>query len=227
MKNTAKQDRARGFSLIELMMVLVIALIIAAMAIPYFINIVRTYRLRVAATDAMGIVQQGRMRSVQDSRFYSIYYIGANPLQQYYVDIFPKNANGTSGTGGTNVLNGDPVIGIPGEVVPQPVGNAPDTIALKNLFLPGSNVNPYDGFDPTTPISFGAEGVPCLPMGAAQGVVGGSICNTRSNWKNPGAPVAYWLFFQHTINQNWQAVTITPAGRIQRWVYFSGGWSLG
>ena len=30
------------------------------------------------------------------------------------------------------------------------------------------------------------------------------------------------VFFQNNVTQNWGAVTVTPAGRIQRWLY-SGG----
>ncbi len=234
-----RSGRKAGFSLIELLVVVGIILIISAMAMPWFINIMRNYRLQVATTNCMGIVQQARMHAVQDARFYSLYYIGGGATaRQYYLDIYPKLANGTSGNGGAGIAcdapppNGsglcDISVQLPGEVQPQRAGAAPQTNALQNLFLQGqANVNPYDGVDPTTPISFGPEGVPCLPMGLAQGVVGGSICNTRSNWKNPGAPVAYWLFFQNNITQAWEAVTVTPAGRIQRWNYSNAGWSRG
>lgn len=222
MKSSANK-RAQGFTLIEVLVVCAIMLVVAAMAIPYFQNMLRTYKLRIATTDAMGMVQLARMNAVKDARFYSVYYIGASPNQRYFVDIFPKNANGTSGTGGAAVTGADPVIVIPGEITPQPVGAAPNTAALHALFMPGSNVNAYDGFNAATPISFGAEGIPCLP----QGVVGGSICNTRSNWMNPGAPVAYWMFFQHNVSLDWMAVTVTPAGKIQRWTYLNGAWGQG
>jgi prepilin-type N-terminal cleavage/methylation domain-containing protein len=231
----SRKKRASGFTLIELLVVIAIALVVAGMAIPYFINVIRDYRLRVAAINAMGMIQEARMRAVRDARFYSVYYIGANPVQ-YYVDVYPQNANGTSGNGGAALACDnpppagtglcDPVMGFPGEIVPRPVGTAPMTGQLRNLFLPGSAVNPYDGMNAQSPVSFSAEGVPCLPAGAAAGIVGGSICNSRSNWMNPGAPVAFWVFYQHNTKLTWQAVTVTPAGRIQRWVYSTGGWAM-
>ena len=231
-----RKDRARGFTLIELLVVMAILLVISAMAIPYFINIVRDYRLRVNVINAMGMVQETRMRSVRDARFYSGYYLGASPNLRYYVDVFPQQPNGVSGNGGAGTAcdapppggsgKCDPVMGFASDILARPAGAAPNTGQLRNLFLQGSAVVPYDGFDPTNPVSFSAEGIPCLPMGTAQGVAGGSICNSRSNWKAalPSTPVAYWLFYQHQISGNWQAVTVTPAGRIQRWTYYGTSW---
>src|SRR5215469_17061647 len=82
----------RGFSIIELVVVVVIMLIIAAFAIPAFLNMVPTTRQRGSASDFSGLTNAARINAVQDSRFYSVYFLG----NQGFVDIYPKSNTGAS-----------------------------------------------------------------------------------------------------------------------------------
>jgi len=193
----------RGFTLIELVIVMAVSLIVTAIAIPNFTSAIRSAHLKGAVTDFSGLVQIERIQAVNNDNFYPAYILAGNP-QQGFVDV--------AGRGATTLDPKDPVIQINSEIVPMPVGAAPSTASLQALFLPANaTVALYDGSLVVNPITFGSRGLPCYAGG-------GQTCKTRV----PAGDVAYWIFFQHSLSQNWAAVTVTPAGRVQRWL-FTGG----
>lgn len=198
-----------GLTLLELLVALTVILIIASIAIPNLNTAMHSSRLKGAASDFSSLIQVARIRAVDDDHFYSVYVLAANNSQEGFVDIYPQAATGASGSNGTVINRQDPIIQVSREVTPQLQGAAPSTAALKALILPANSpVVPLDGNAAGTPITFGPRGLPCLPVGG--------VCDSL------GGPQAYWFFFQNGISQNWAAVTVTPAGRIQRWLY-SGG----
>jgi prepilin-type N-terminal cleavage/methylation domain-containing protein len=203
-----------GFSLLELVIVSAILLIALGISVPQCVNAMRMARLRGAVSDFAGLVQVQRVRALDDNRYYSSYVrtaTGVNPGMAF-VDVFPQNANGSSGTGGTYTA-GDPMVAISQEIRLQPAAAAPNTANLKLQLLPANSpVGPLDGSAAGTPVTFSTSGLPCTPSA----VTGGTVCNTL------GGPTAYWSFFQNTVSQSWGAVTVTPAGRISRW-YLTGG----
>ncbi len=204
-------NRMSGLTLLELLVALTVILIIASIAIPNLNTAMHSSRLKGAASDFASLVQVARIRAVDDDHYYSLYVLPANNnrTQQGFVDIYPQAATGASGSNGTTINQQDPIVQVSNEVTPQPQGAAPNTAALKALILPANSpVVPLDGNAAGTPITFGPRGLPCLPVGG--------VCDSL------GGPQAYWFFFQNAVSQNWAAVTVTPAGRIQRWLY-SGG----
>jgi prepilin-type N-terminal cleavage/methylation domain-containing protein len=202
-----KSKGQAGFSMIELMAVVVIILIIAGFAVPNIMSALHMARLRGSAADFSSLLQTARLRSVQDDRFYSTYIL-AGTSQQAYVDL---KANG-----GTGVDAGDPLVAISSEVTPNAAGSAPDTTNLKGQFLPtGSGLVVKDGSTTGTPVIFSPRGLPCT----TQSATGGTVCDSA------GGATAFWIFFQDTSTQAWEAITISPAGRIQKWQHGGSGWS--
>ena len=209
---TAKHEG--GFSMIELVVVVAILLIVAGIAVPNILSMMHTSRLRGTASDFSGIVQATRIRAVQDDHFYSAYVLGSYA----YVDLYPVSNTGASGNGGTSVdFVHDPVIGISQEVITVAVGSAPATTNLSSQFLPsGSGVTPKDGGAGTgAPITFGPRGLPCTPQTAT----GGTVCDSA------GGPTAFWVFFKNNVTGAFQAVTVSPAGRIRKWFYNGSSWA--
>src|SRR5689334_404699 len=205
-----------GFSLLELLIVVAILIIIAGLSIPSLMGAVHRSKLRSAGTDFSGLLQQARMRAVQDDRFYSVWPSVAGNVSQEFVDIYPQGVNGASGNGNGTLDPNDPVIGLSTEISQQPQGAAPSTANLSQQLL-GTNpssLTPQDGSSATTRVTFGPEGLPCKPKAAN----GGTVCNTT------GGPIAYWVFFQNNVTLEWEAVTVTPAGRIQKWYYTGTAW---
>jgi Tfp pilus assembly protein FimT len=214
-KQTKASSREAGFSVVELAIVTIIVLIICATAIPGMITSMRNAHLRGAASDLSGLYEQARIFSIRDNRYYSTYILaasGSSP-QLAYVDMLPKRSSLASGNGGTSVASGDPEIVMTSEVVQQPVGSAPNTNNLKSQLLPATTpVTPTD--TSATAATFGPRGLPCTSIS----VTGGSVCDSS------GGPTAYWTFLENTKSSTWQAVTITPAGRIQKWYYDGTNW---
>lgn len=203
-------SKQRGFSLIELVLAVGVILVVAGIAVPNFMSALRAAHLKGTVSDFAGLVQSSRIRAIDDDRYYSIYVLGGTSPRAF-VDIYPQQANGTSGSGGATTDPKDPVIGISSEVVQRPTGAAPNTASLQALFLPANaTVVLGDGSVVASAITFGPRGLPCSASALT--------CKTHI----PAGDIAYWIFFQDTVSQNWGAVTVTPAGRVQRWMY-SGG----
>ncbi len=209
--------RLNGFSLVELMFVVLIILIVAGVAIPKIVTSIQSAHLRGAATDYGGLLQLARIYAIRDNRYYSTYILAASGTDQTpeaYVDMFPKSNTGASGNGGASIVSGDPEVVMSTEIVQQSRGSAPNASNLQNQLLPaGSPVTPTD--TSVTAATFGPLGTPCTPLA----LTGGSVCSSS------GGPTAYWTFLENTRANTWQAVTITPAGRIENWYYTGSAWS--
>ncbi len=212
----------------ELMLVVAVMAILTAIAAPKFMEAMHGIRLRSAGRDLASLIQVARMRAVQDDRFYSVRFGNS----QAYVDICPQAINGASGNNGNGIgtcvpappkpTPTDPLIEVSPEIVLQPQNSAPNTGTgaggLTKQFLVNNtgNVAPGDGSATATPITFGPQGLPCVQKAAN----GGTVCDTANS-----PLTAYWVFFQNSVTQEWGAVTVTPAGRIQKWYSTGGAWA--
>ncbi len=209
-----------GFSLLELCFVLAVSMIVAAIAMPAVIRAIRTVKLQESAIDYASLLQRGRMRAVQDDRFYSVWVqpATANMAPIAYIDIYPQQPNGLSGNGDPAKGGGynagppaDPMVMLSSDVQLQPEASAPNTTALKNAFCAacmatGSGVKMLN-----TGPTWGPSGLPCQPGPSASGA--GTVCNAA------GGPIAYISYFQSSVTKAWEAITVTPAGRVQVWSY--------
>jgi prepilin-type N-terminal cleavage/methylation domain-containing protein len=212
------RDQA-GFSLIELLVVVIIVLITVAAAVPSVLSALRMSHLRGAASDYAGLLEVARSYAIRDNRYYSTYILSAatgSPVAMAYVDMLPKVLTGASGNGGTGVTTGDPVTTIESDIVVIAAASAPSTSNLKGQLLPSTTpVTPTD--TTVTAMTFGPRGLPCTPN---SNMTGGSVCNSA------GGPTAFWTFLKNTKSNTWEAVTVTPAGRIEKWMYTGSAWKL-
>ena len=185
-----------GFSLIELLIVVAISMIAAAMALPLVSNAVNQIHLSSSATDYANLLQRARMRAVQDDTYYQIrtQTLSGDPIA--YVDI---NKNASYDTG-------EPMMVFASGVTYKAQSAGPALPNLKAQFLPSGPVAQGSLESSAIPI-FGPRGLPCA--------VSGSACP----YLNAGSPVSYLLFIQNTQNNRWEAVTLNPAARIREWAY--------
>lgn len=208
-----------GFSLIELLVVVIIILIVASVAVPMISSAVHTARLRGSASDLASLYEQARILAIRDNRYYSTYILAAsgNQPEEAYVDMIPQKIGQASGNHGSFVAVGypaDPVVTLNSDVTPQLASSAPNTSNLQNQLLPSTtSVTPTD--TTVTAATFGPRGLPCTPISLSNE----SICDSA------GGPTAFWTFLQSSSTGAWQAVTITPAGRIRKWFYNGSTWS--
>src|SRR4051794_28150940 len=81
-----------GFSMIELMVVIAIGLVIAAMAVPNLTRAIATVRLRESATGIAGLLQKTRIEAVRTNRIeVARFSKDANGVPFIYNDLNQNN----------------------------------------------------------------------------------------------------------------------------------------
>lgn len=195
LKGALKSDR--GFSLLELVTVVAIALIIAAFAIPVMMSTVNNIKLRYAAVNFSGLLQKARIEAVRKNTFYTVqqYNMPTGDVA-YYVDL-TKSATPTYAAG-------DPLVEL-GQVTVHPGtgSGAPNESSFVGSFSFTMNTGA------SALAAFNARGLPCIAAPP--------IC--------PEAAGQGFVYFLNRSGNSWAAVVITPSGRVQVWSYDnSGNW---
>jgi Tfp pilus assembly protein FimT len=138
-----RRRAASGFSLLELMIVVGILMVIAAMAMPKMMTTIADVRLRSAVNSASGIMQQARMLSIRNATLNKVKYSNVASGGFIYVDL---NDDGTIQATEPQVQMGSTIL-----AYSAPTGGQ---TALASTSL---------GFTPTTVTSvmFSPRGMPC------------------------------------------------------------------
>ena len=211
-KYTNKGCVAGGFSLIELMIVLVISLVVAAFALPNISSSINTMRLRSTMSAVSGILQETRILSVKSNKFNVARNTTYNGANFFYTDLDFNNAFTPANT--TTHVAGEPVVqaaqGVTFETTPP--------TAFPSAALLGANFNPTAStiFN----VGFNARGLPCAPTGGNPTTGTPTSCNTDGT-------VGYLMYFKisSSFADSWAAITITPAGRIRTWILNGTHWN--
>lgn len=82
-----RSHSAAGFSILELLIVIGIILVVAAMAIPKLMTTIADVRMRGAVNSASGIIQQARMVAIKDNLLRKVKYSNATGSGFVYVDL--------------------------------------------------------------------------------------------------------------------------------------------
>lgn len=197
------RERQVGFSLVELMLVVVIIMIISIIAIPQIARINANYKLDASGHAVASLVQQTRLQAVKSNLpAYVQYDTTQNPNVAY--------VNGDSTQG---YVLGNPDVALGSNVSFQNAG-LPDHSQL-DTYLGGAGVAIEPMTNNIRSIAFNPRGLPCVPTGNPQ------VCSPTDG----GAPPAFLWLMQNTANGGWEAITVTPAGRVKSWrlVNSSGG----
>jgi prepilin-type N-terminal cleavage/methylation domain-containing protein len=200
--STTQKSRC-GFSLIELIIVVAMIVILAAISVPRLLNTVSDINLRYAATNISGLLQSARMQGVRKNTFYTVQPTTLSTGGTgYYVHV----------QGGAYVA-GDPVLPLGSQIIAN-IGlgsGAPN----ESTFASGTSSNglsfaPNAGTDAP---SFNARGLPCI------GVPATGACPLV-----PGQGFVIFLSKSSlTGNVSWASIAITPSGHIQIWTSDSTG----
>jgi prepilin-type N-terminal cleavage/methylation domain-containing protein len=200
-----KSRRERGFSLLEMVIVVGLLLIATTIALMMAQNVIRSVHLHGIATNYANLMQQARVRAVQDDKYYSV-VITAPTTTSAATAFVDLNGTGTYAAG-------DPLLEFNSDVKPMASSSAPGKSNLEGLFLPAGTTTTINTTAPGP--TFGPRGIPCSPTT----VSGYTTCPSTT-------PTSYMTFMKNTRSQNWEAITVTPAGRIRLWSYGgNGAWS--
>jgi prepilin-type N-terminal cleavage/methylation domain-containing protein len=193
-----KNQKQSGFTLVELMVVVIIILVVSAFAIPRVQLAIANLRLRATGTNINGLLQQLRMQAVRDNRAYTMRTapaVGANALVTVYID---SNANGAFDAG-------EPSVALPTDtVISDGVGGPAALPAMAPaITFPAWNKSANNNLT----ISFNERGLPCINMPACQTIT------------------PFFVYLQQARplgTPGWAALTITQAGRIKTYTYQQG-----
>ncbi len=203
-RRKARRNRpidACGFTLLELVVVVAILMVVAGMVFISALNTVQSIRLRQSATSYANLLQQARMRAVQDDTYYTVRTFSDGYGSAAYVDL---NGSGTYAAG-------EPTMRFSPSVGPMAFASGPGLTNLESQFLPAGSGGTVNSTAPGP--TFGPRGLPCTPSAPT-----GGTCPYIT-------PTSYVTFLQNSQTTKWEAVTVTPAGRIRIWSYDGSSWS--
>jgi prepilin-type N-terminal cleavage/methylation domain-containing protein len=191
-------ERMRGFTLIELMIVGTIILVIGAISIPKFIQLWQNVQLRAAAAEVADLTQRARMSAARANATYPVRFQMNGGVQQVYIDL---NNN-------SSLDANEPYLDLPQSVTgasgaPNGSGGQPTAYTLVGDSSSGTP------FDNSNVIAYSPRGLPCNYTS--------SVCAT------PAA--SYFVFyFQDSRTSNWAAVLVTKSGRSRVLTWNGGSW---
>src|SRR5947209_8547436 len=181
-----RNHRQAGFSMLELVVVVAILLIVAAMAVPMMNRTIANYRLDAGGHSTASLVQQARLMAVKTNQ---VYYANTDTSGTPHL-VYTRTDTGAR-------QQGDPSVALNNDLVFQTTG-LPDHQQLDDYVQGTTSVLQPAG----TTIGFTARGLPC-------------IVSTTTPPCQQG--VGFEWFMQSSTNNGWEAVTVTPAGRIKSW----------
>jgi prepilin-type N-terminal cleavage/methylation domain-containing protein len=195
MIGTNSRRPARGFSLLELMIVVGITLVVAAVAIPGVLTATQNFKLRSTASNISGVVQRARMLSVARNTYYPV----LSSTTTNVTSVFLGNANDfTASTTLRTATDQTNIIAV-GGVVFDTGGSHPSDTTIRNGLIA---VYTLPEFNP--------RGLPCFGNPCQVDATKMYITFLRQD-RSLGTP-------------GWAAINVTPAGRVQVWTWDGSQW---
>jgi type II secretory pathway pseudopilin PulG len=203
-KNLKLRGCMRGFSLMELLIVVFVVMVIAAFAIPNMLLAVSNVKLRASAGALSGLMQQARIVAAKNNTTYEILYGTRNGAQIAYLDL---NGNGSFDVN-------EPLIEFSGTTTPAsgaPSGGSgqPTPYVLVGDTGTGSYNN-------TNILGYTGRGLPCNY----------DATTTPATCSTPAAKYfAYYLTDTRVGGVGWAAVVVTKGGRTKIVTWNGAAWN--
>ena len=195
--------RTHGFSLIELMIVLLVVMAIAAIAIPNVLLAVSNVRLRGSAAALAGLLQQARIMAAKNNATYAILYGTSNGAPIAYIDL---NNSGSFNTG-------EPVIQFSGTTIPA--AGAPSGTGLPSAYVLAGDTG-SGSYDNTSTLGYTGRGLPC----------NFDTTTTPATCSTPSAKYfVYYLTDRRVGKAGWAAVVVTKGGRTKIVTWNGTAWN--
>ena len=193
----------RGFSLIEILIVVLVVMIAAAIAVPNIFLAVSNLRLRASAGDLSGLMQQARILAAKNNTTYDILYATRNGARIAYVDL---NFNSSFDAG-------EPMMEFSGTTVPAsgtPSGSGQPTAYV---LVGDSGSSSYDN---TSTLGYTGRGLPCNY----------DTTTTPATCSTPAAGYfVYYLTDTRVGRAGWAAVVVTKGGRTKMVTWNGAAWN--
>ena len=214
-RNYLRRGRTGGFSIIELLIVLFVVMVIAAIAIPNILSAVSNIRLRASAGDLAGLMQQARIMAAKNNTIYTIRYGTRNGAQIAFIDLTSPPTGVWAPTVTVNgVVTDEPLIEFSGTTVPASgapsgSGGQPSAYVLAGDTGSGS-------YDNTNILGFTGRGLPCNY----------DTTTTPATCSTPAAKYfVYYLTDTRVGGAGWAAVVVTKGGRAKIVTWNGSTWN--
>lgn len=206
--------RQRGFTLIELVIVMVIIVVMAAFAVPQILRTVSIVRTRSSADEVGGLVQKIRQQAVKDNRFYTGVSNNIGATIKACVDAnYNGNCDPTEfSVGLADYMSWAAAPPDTSLITCGPLGPAP----CPPGYPPGLNFVP----EPQNVLpSYSPRGLPCVNRvnPAVQPKYPADQCVQTD--PATGLPVGFLYVLNYNGTQSFSAIAVTPAGRVTTWTY--------
>ncbi len=125
----------RGFSLLELMIVLGIIMVISAIALPNVMSAYSQYRLNGAANQLSNLLQRARYEAIKNNTIIPCRMTVSNGITYFYIDL----------NGDSTMQNTEPQMNLPTDMEMSPA-NAPSTASMNlgTTVVPSGSIS-FDG----------------------------------------------------------------------------------
>jgi prepilin-type N-terminal cleavage/methylation domain-containing protein len=197
----------RGFSTTELVVVIAVILVVAAIAVPNTMQIWYNMELRATGDEVAGLMQQGRILAAKTNSYYALcYQTTSNGYTQVYLSKFVLTTT-------------TPCVFTAGNTL---------TITLARLIsaasaAPGGSPNPTNysyaldttsgtPCDNTCTLAYSPRGLPCKFVSST------STCSTP-------AATYFVYYFQDSRPNGWTALLVTKAGRTKALTWNGTSWN--
>jgi type IV fimbrial biogenesis protein FimT len=197
--------RARGFSLVELLVVVAIIIMITALSLPNLVGVMASAKLRGAMGDLSTLLQQCRTRSVQRNKYQFVHLQSSNGRWVAYID---DGAN----VAGLNSMT--PQFWLPNTMsrVAAPTGGSGSPTPLDATSCGGSSGSALCSSTSGCDVYFTPLGIPAQ-------------CTSISSCATPTAFAYYFNYTGSLGGTTWAALCVSPAGRLKSWYWNGSSWS--
>ena len=197
-----KRRNQRGFSLTEIIIVVLVILIVAAISIPNMVKAWYDSQLRTCAFELSDLIQQARMYATKQNKTVTVRFQVVGGVTQAYIDV------NNSGSYDASVNPREPIIDLGRQftmAAGAPGGGANPT----SYVLPGDSTTgtPCDN---TCTLGFSSRGLPCS--------------YTSGTCSTPAA--SYFVYYiQDGQSNGWGAVSVSKAGRSNGLLWNGTSWN--
>jgi type II secretory pathway pseudopilin PulG len=200
---SCKNNKQRGMSMIEIMVVVLITILLAAVTSPNIMQAIHNLQLRSSANDLAGLMQQARIMAAKDNTPYAIRYTTLGSSAIAYIDV---NLNGSYAPGEPQVQFSGTIA--PASGAPSGSGGQPPAYVL-------TGDTPSGSYDNTNILGFSARGLPCNYDSSTTP----ATCTTPAS-----KYFSYYLSDTRIGQPGWAAVIVTKSGRTKAVMWDGTSW---
>lgn len=215
------RSRASGFSMVELLIVIVIILVITAIAVPNLTQAIQVFRLRGSVSSLAGLLQEARINAVKQNMISKTMFGSVSGASVAFVDLnFDDKA-------GSYPCFSDKAKNCTEPLVPMASGVTNEFGKVPTELDSATYLGYTDkGSSSTAPflVGFNQRGLPCTPN-PTTGRPTSCDLGTLSVKNSSSNGFIYYFTNSTTFGPKWAALTITPAGRVRVWTLAGTTWN--